>query len=74
MSLAVCAQATDLVSPQTRKRLRMLDAALPDPAIVTIDMIRKDYVLSLAKLQLSRDFPELARSSMCTRAVSVICC
>jgi hypothetical protein len=40
-----------------------MDAPIPDPAAVTLDMIKKDYVLALARLELAQSFPELQRPS-----------
>jgi hypothetical protein len=37
-----------------------MDAKMQDLAQITIEAIRKEYTLTLARLQLSRDFPELA--------------
>lgn len=42
-----------------RKRLRMMDAKLQDPGMITLEAIKRDYTLTLARLYLSRDFPEL---------------
>lgn len=42
-----------------RKRLRLMDAKLQDPAMITLEAIKTEYTLTLARLQLSRDFPEL---------------
>lgn len=42
-----------------------MDAPRPDPLVVKLDKIRQEYVLSLARLQLSQDFPELQRTSEC---------
>lgn len=36
-----------------------MDAKLQDPAMITLEAIKREYTLTLARLQLSRDFPEL---------------
>ena len=39
--------------------MRLMDAKLQDPAMITLEAIKREYTLTLARLQLSRDFPEL---------------
>ena len=46
-----------------KRKQRIMDAPIPDPAAVTLDMIKKDYVLALARLELAQSFPELQRPS-----------
>lgn len=36
-----------------------MDAKLQDPAMITLEAVKSEYTLALARLQLSRDFPEL---------------
>lgn len=41
-----------------------MDAKPQDPAVITLEAIKREYTLTLARLQLSNDFPELTGTGM----------